>query len=90
MDRIITNKCSSDALVVYAFGKIKELEDALEAAYKVEDENNKLIQGLMHRNKVLQTKLDSIQSNAKPSKLKVKLSVVRRDSNDYGLDAEIG
>ena len=82
MDRIITNKCSSDALVVYAFGKIKELEDALEAAYKVEDENNKLIQGLMHRNKVLQTKLDSIQSNAKPSKLKVKLSVVRRDSND--------
>lgn len=82
MDRIITNKCSSDALVVYAFSKIKELEDALEAAYKVEDENNKLIQGLMHRNKVLQTKLDSIQSNAKPSKLKVKLSVVRRDSND--------
>ena len=82
MDRIITNKCSSDALVVYAFGKIKELEDALEAAYKVEDENNKLIQGLMHRNKVLQTKLDSIQSNAKPSKLKVKLWVVRRDSND--------
>ena len=82
MDRIITNKCSSDALVVYAFSKIKELEDALEAAYKVEDENNKLIQGLMHRNKVLQMKLDSIQCDAKPSKLKVKLSVVRRDSND--------
>lgn len=82
MDRIITNKCSSDALVVYAFSKIKELEDALEAAYKVEDENNKLIQGLMHRNKVLQTKLDSIQSDAKSNKLKVKLSVVRRDSND--------
>ena len=82
MDRIITNKCSADDLVVYAFGKIKELEDALEAAYKGEDENNKLIQGLMHRNKVLQTKLDSIQSNAKPSKFKVKLSVVRRDSND--------
>ena len=79
MDRIITNKCSSDALVVYAFSKIKELEDALEAAYKVEDENNKLIQGLMHRNKVLQTKLDSIQSDAKSNKLKVKLSVVRRD-----------
>ena len=82
MDRIITNKCSSDALVVYAFSKIKELEDALEAAYKVEDENNKLIQGLMHRNKVLQTKLDSIQSDAKSNKLKVKLSVVRRGSND--------
>ena len=82
MYRIITNKCSSDALVVYAFSKIKELEDALEAAYKVEDENNKLIQGLMHRNKVLQTKLDSIQSDAKSNKLKVKLSVVRRDSND--------
>ena len=82
MGRITTDKCSADALIAYAFGKIKELEDALEAAYKVEDENNKLIQGLMHRNKVLQTKLDSIQSNAKPSKLKVKLSVVRRDSND--------
>ena len=82
MGKITTDKCSADTLIAYAFGKIKELEDALEAAYKVEDENNKLIQGLMHRNKVLQTKLDSIQSNAKPSKLKVKLSVVRRDSND--------
>ena len=82
MGRITTDKCSADTLIAYAFGKIKELEDALEAAYKVEDENNKLIQGLMHRNKVLQTKLDSIQSDAKSNKLKVKLSVVRRDSND--------
>ena len=82
MGRITTDKCSADALIAYAFRKIKELEDALEAAYKVEDENNKLIQGLMHRNKVLQTKLDSIQSDAKSNKLKVKLSVVRRDSND--------
>lgn len=82
MGRITTDKCSADTLIAYAFGKIKELEDALEAAYKVEDENNKLIQGLMHRNKVLQMKLDSIQCDARPSKFKVKLSVVRRDSND--------